>query len=129
MKAVDTNVVVRLIMRDDAPQLAIARRLLDSGFFVPLTVALETAWLLESRYALDRDRVAGLLLGIIDLPTVTVDDPALLQWALGRYAAGADIGDMVHLIASAGLDGFATFDKRIAAKAGAEAPVPIETLT
>jgi len=63
---------------------------------------------------------------VIDLPTMTVDDPGRLQWALGRYAAGADLADMIHIAASAEL-AWPTFDRRAAAGAGADAPISIET--
>jgi len=47
--AVDTNVVVRLLVNDDERQAAVARRLFESDeIWIGVTVLLEAAWVLES---------------------------------------------------------------------------------
>lgn len=56
MTALDTNVLVRLIARDDPDQLEQARTLVQAGAcFVPDTVLVETAWVLRSSYGATRD--------------------------------------------------------------------------
>ena len=53
MKALDTNVVVRYLTGDDPAQAARARAAVDAGpVFVPVTVLLESEWVLRSRYGL-----------------------------------------------------------------------------
>ena len=53
MLAVDTNVVVRLLVNDDPRQGALARRLFElDEIFIGVTVLLESAWVLESVYGL-----------------------------------------------------------------------------
>lgn len=83
--------------------------------------------MLRSFYRWPRDAIAGVLLDFIDMPTVIVE-PADAGWALSRYAAGADLADMLHLLTAIGCERFATFDRRIAKATGLHSPIPIETL-
>ena len=62
------------------------------------------------------------------LEGVMVARPLETAWALSRYRAGADLGDMMHIVASAKLAGFATFDRRIARHTDLSSPVPVQTL-
>ena len=128
MKAIDTNLIARYVMRDDPRQADIAEQILQEPTFVPVTVLLETAWLLASRYRLDRMTIAATLADLISLPAVAVDDPPFIGWAIEQYAEGADIADMLHLVEARVTDAFVTFDRDMASKAGAATPVPIETL-
>lgn len=63
--AIDTNVPVRLLVRDDEAQYAAARRLVDEAAAaeepVPILFGalLETEWVLRSRYKLDKASIAG----------------------------------------------------------------------
>ena len=128
MRAVDTNVIVRLILLEDAPQTELATAAIVQDVFVPITVLLETAWVLSSTYKLDRHRLAMALAAVLDIETIHVDDEEAVRWALDRYAAGADIADMLHIVAAGNATHFATFDRGIARHAGPDAPVVIETL-
>jgi predicted nucleic-acid-binding protein len=51
MRAIDTNILVRALVRDDAVQSAKAEALLqgDEQLYVPVTVILELEWVLRSR--------------------------------------------------------------------------------
>ncbi|VVS98197.1 conserved hypothetical protein [Sphingomonas sp. EC-HK361] len=128
MRAIDTNVLARYLLNDDKKQSELAAATIAAGVFVPATVLLELSWLLQSRYRQSREVVADTLAGIIDLPSVTVADAPLMRWVLSRYAAGADIADMIHLASSTSTVGFATFDRAVVGDAGPGAPVPVETL-
>ena len=129
MIAVDTNVLLRLILNDDPRQIeAIASLMQRAQLFVSLTVLLETGWVLESRYRLPRKDVAESLDNVLVLDGVTIARSVLATWAIERYRSGADWADMIHLVAAAKTDGFATLDRRLARKAGPKSPIPIETL-
>ncbi|MBX9881725.1 MAG: type II toxin-antitoxin system VapC family toxin [Sphingomonas sp.] len=128
MKSVDTNVLARFVVGDDPAQSARAAQLLQASCFIADTVLLETAWLLGSRYAMDRASVAATLRDLIDLPSVSVGDADGLCWAIERFAAGADFADMLHLHGSRSADAFVTFDQKVARVAAAASPLPIETL-
>ncbi|WP_380785392.1 type II toxin-antitoxin system VapC family toxin [Sphingomonas sp. R86521] len=129
MIAVDTNIVLRLILNDDAGQIEAIRALMKRNrLFVSLTVLLETGWVLESRYRMPRHDVAAALDGVVALEGVAIGRPALAAWAVDRYRAGGDWADMIHLAAAAKTDGFATLDRRVMRHAGPDSPIPIETL-
>ena len=63
MAALDTNVMVRYIVQDDAAQLAAAKRLISRcvgeglPLFVPVTVVLELEWVLRSNFGFAKDDV------------------------------------------------------------------------
>ena len=128
MRAIDTNVAARYLLADDPQQYEVAKAVIAAGVYVPSTVVLELGWLLGSRYAQSREVVATVLAELIDLPTVNVDDASLLNWALGRYAVGADLADMVHLFVSRTAGSFVTFDTALEKDAGPGTPLPVETL-
>lgn len=129
MISVDTNVVLRLILADDADQVAAIRAMMArTSLFLTLTVLLETGWVLESRYRMTRQSVADALTSVIDLDGVEVARRALVQWAVSRYRSGADWADMIHIAAAARLDGFATLDRGLLRRAGERSPVAIELL-
>tara|TARA_Y100000815_G_scaffold1380_1_gene1178 strand:- start:709 stop:1098 length:390 start_codon:yes stop_codon:yes gene_type:complete len=126
-RAVDTNVVVRYLTGDDPDQSAVATTILREDFMLTATVLVETEWVLRSAYRWPRLRIAAALEALVDLPgaNCAVDG---VGWALARMRTGADLADMVHILMAAGASGFATFDTRLAAAAGADAPLTIETL-
>lgn len=128
MRAIDTNVVARYLLADDPDQYERSCAIIASGVFVSTTVLLETGWLLLSRYRFPRASAAALLADVVDLPSVSVADPSAVAWALSRFAAGADLADMIHLAEAKPASAFVTFDQSIAHDAGATSLVPIETL-
>jgi predicted nucleic-acid-binding protein len=129
MIAADTNVIVRLIIRDDEAQYSASVGLLQQGpIFVSLTVLLETGWVLEHTLKLPRASVVTALSGILRHEMMTIENETEADWALGRYEQGADLADMIHLAANHEMEGFATFDRKIAKQAGQMPVVPIMLL-
>ena len=129
MRSIDTNVLVRWITRDDDEQAAAADRVLVGPTYVPLTVMMETAWILAgSRYGFGRAVLAETLLAVVDTETVHVPSRAGVRWAIERFSKGADLADALHLVASAGADAFTTFDRRLARQVGPDTPLPVELL-
>lgn len=128
MKAIDTNVVVRFILRDDEAQAAVTDRVLEHPCFLSLTVLLECVWLLSSRFELSRPAISASLREVLSLSTISTVDDKLVHWAIRRFELGADFADMVHMIDGRLADGFLTFDRRLAKQAGKSPPLAIETL-
>ena len=128
LKSIDTNIIARYVMQDDPVQTRVATAILSEACFVSDTVLLETAWLLSSRYRLDRADLAATLNDLLRLPLLEVSDAGLVGWAIDRFAAGADFADMMHVTAARHTGGFVSFERRLAALAGPQSPVPIETL-
>jgi predicted nucleic-acid-binding protein len=125
VRAIDTNIVARALLDDDPVQSPVARRILDEGAFVSLTVLLETAWLLRSRYGFNREAVSDYLKALAMLPTVSIPDPELINWAIDRHRDRGDPADLIHLVAARGASEFATFDETVIRDAAPDSPIAI----
>lgn len=116
--AVDTNVIVRLLRQDHPDQARRAAELFaNDEVFIPLTVILETEWVLRSAYKLPRDEIAAALRAIVDLKGVTVDRAEDVHVALNASEQGLDFADVLHLTQSGGRKAFFTFDHGLTAQA------------
>ena len=118
MAALDTNIVVRLIVGDDPKQARAAEKLVASE---PCTVAasvlMECEWILRAGYRLDAKLIAASMRDLLTLQNIDAANAALTQQALQGYEAGLDFADALH--AAQRLDGetFATFDKQFVQRA------------
>ena len=111
MIAIDTNVLVRFLTRDDKPQHAKAEKIFRTEtVFLPDTVLLETEWVLRFSYAYSSDHVTTAFRKILGLPNVQTSNPDLLAKATEWHEAGLDFADAMHLAASQDCDRLATFD-------------------
>jgi predicted nucleic-acid-binding protein len=127
--AVDTNVIVRLIVSDDAAQVEMALKLAASEpFFVSLTVLSETEWVLRSRFDYDRAAIHAALTTLPDLIDIQFDDATGVAWALARFAVAGELADYLHIVAARRVGRFATFEKRLQNRAGHDAPATVLTL-
>lgn len=115
MIALDTNVVLRYLIKDDTEQAQWATQfLLQRQCLLLPTVILEAAWVMGSKrgYALEPASVAERLRHVAGLPTVVVEQAPLVAQAIDWYEAGMDFADALHLALS-GNAGLATFDQGI----------------
>lgn len=120
MKAVDTNVLLRFVLRDDEPQFAAASaffnaRTAEDPAFVSLIVLTELVWALRQRYGFDRDKARFLVETLLETAELVFEDEA----SLSRIIAHADRGDIAdHLISRsarrAGCSSTVTFDREAA---------------
>jgi predicted nucleic-acid-binding protein len=125
MIGLDTNVLVRYIMQDDAKQSALANKLIEglteaSPGYVSLVAIVEMVWVLESAYNLTRQQVTAALRNLLSVNVFKVDRVAVVASALRTYAEGtADVADCLieRSSALAGCRCTMTFD-RAAAKTG-----------
>lgn len=120
MLAIDTNLIVRYLTGDHPTQSSRARALIDSQpVCVAVTVILEVEWVLRSTYGYAPPEIARTLRAFSGLPTVNVEDGAVVSSALEFSERGLDFADALHLGKSAHCTGFATFDRKFvkAAKA------------
>jgi predicted nucleic-acid-binding protein len=124
--ALDTNVIVRYLTRDDVAQFAKADALIrNEDVYVCRTVLLETEWVLRRAYRFGRERVIAALTAFAGLPRVTLEDPAIAAQALEWTRRGMDFADALHLTKAQGCDAFISFDQRFAAAAAAVSAVKI----
>ena len=112
MRAIDTNVLVRALVGDDAAQAARAQALLaNHDIFIPVTVILELEWVLRSRYAFTPAVVAQAIEKIAALGNVVVGERAAVLAAAARALQGWDFADALHHALSEGCDDFSTLDE------------------
>ncbi len=123
MLAVDTNVIVRYLVRDDRGQAERTDDLIrNNRIWITKTVLLETEWVLRDTYSLERQRIANLLRAVAGITTVQVEDEVEVASALDWFAAGMDFADALHLASSTRTLEFATFDRKFVAKAARLTP-------
>ena len=113
MRAVDTNILARFYLRDDAAQGRIAARVLAAGdVFIPKTVVLELEWVLRYVAEQSESKVIECLAHLIALPGITVEDRDEIETALSHCRNGIDFADALHLAASSACSELLTFDDR-----------------
>ena len=113
MRAVDTNILARFYLRDDAVQGRIAARVLAAGdVFIPKTVVLELEWVLQYVAEQSERKVIECLAHLIALPGITVEDRDEIEAALSHCRNGIDFADALHLAASSACSELLTFDDR-----------------
>ena len=88
MLGIDTNVLVRFLVRDEERQFARAQRLLrreaerGEPVFVSHLVLLETEWVLRSRYGLSKAQVLGVLSGLLESTELQIEGEPSVEQAL-----------------------------------------------
>ena len=127
MIALDTNVLVRYLVRDIPEQAEAARTLLEgltpeAPGFISREVTIETAWVLERSYGFSREQIADILETLTAIESLIVeagDDVA--RAALRFRQGGADFADLMILAAAerAGASSLYTFDRTLARMDGA----------
>ncbi len=95
MLGIDTNVLVRFLVRDDEAQFEKARRLIKreigagENVFVNLLVLLETEWVLRSRYFLRKTEIIEAISRLLDATEVQFEDEPAIEEALFIWKDGA----------------------------------------
>ncbi|MDG0836289.1 PIN domain-containing protein [Roseateles saccharophilus] len=108
MAALDTNVLVRYLVQDDAAQLAAAtkliRKCLSAGqtLFVPISVTVELEWVLRSSFEFCKDDVVRTISDLLSAAELSFQNEQALEVALLLFKKGtADFADCVHIALAA----------------------------
>lgn len=121
--AVDTNVLVRAVVRDDARQADLAARLLMDAerVAVAMPVLCEFAWVLRSVYGFACADVAAAIRALLDAVNTVTNRPAA-EAGLAMLDAGGDFADGVIAFEGQWLGGesFVSFDKQAVALLSAQ---------
>jgi predicted nucleic-acid-binding protein len=126
MIGLDTNVLVRYIMQDDAKQSPSATRLIeslsaDSLGFVPLVSVVELGWVLSSAYELDRSQLIEAFEALLRTKELVVENAEVVWKALRMVqSTNADFSDCLVSCSAvaAGCAKTMTFDRGAAKGAG-----------
>jgi predicted nucleic-acid-binding protein len=124
MRAVDTNVLVRLLARDDPRQTRSAEEFIKTGAWVSHLVLAETVWALDAVYELSHDRLARAVEMLLEHENLTIQDADTVAAALTVYRKRPVLGFsdclILEIARKAGHTPLATFDKNLAKLDGAE---------
>mgnify|MGYP003391165631 CR=1 FL=1 len=118
MAALDTNVLVRLIVGDERKQANAAEKLVAAEpCTVSTSVLMECEWVLRASYRLDAALIAASFRDLLALENIEALDPVLTQQALQAYEAGLDFADALHAAQRRDGERFVTFDRLLARRA------------
>ena len=85
MRAVDTNVLVRLVVRDDQKQVETAQAFVSKGVWVSHVVLAETSWVLQSAFKLNHEMIALAIEIFLNHSQVTIQDADVVEAALENF--------------------------------------------
>ncbi len=124
MRAVDTNVLVRLITRDDPRQVRRAESFVARGAWVSHLVLAETMWVLESVYELDAAGRATAIDMLLNHRSLTLQDEDVVTAALAHFRCKPSLGFsgclVLEIARKAGHLPLGTFDRDLGKLEGAE---------
>ncbi len=128
MIALDTNVLIRYLTRDNPEQAEAARALLqglttNGPGFICREVVIEVVWVLERSYRFRRERIANIVVELVATDTLVIEDDNDVAQAAAAYREGsADFSDLMILATAnrVGAQPLYTFDRRFARLDGTE---------
>jgi len=124
MRAVDTNVLVRLMTRDDAKQLNAAEGFVENGAWVSVLALAETTWVLAAVYDRSPVAIATAIEMLLNHRTLTLQDPEVVAAALSTFRKQPALGYsdclLLELARRAGHLPLGTFDRNLARLDGTE---------
>jgi predicted nucleic-acid-binding protein len=124
MRAVDTNVLVRLLTRDDPKQTQAAERFIAAGAWVSHLVLMEAVWVLRSKVALDNPALARAIQMVLDHERLSVEGAETVAAALATFQKHARVSFTDCLILEsarrAGHLPLGTFDRKLAKLEGVQ---------
>ncbi len=130
MIAVDTNVVVRFLTRDDEWQYGKAFQVIRNAprIFLSDTVILETEWVLRHAYGFSRTQIHSAMTALFGLENIVLRDSRAISTALAWYMAGSDFANALHLALCAHCQELYTFDKAFVRHIGTNSKCPVRLL-
>ena len=124
MRAVDTNVLVRLMTRDNVRQVAVAETFVANGAWVPHLAIAEATWVLGSVYDRGPEAVATAVEMLLSHEHLTVQDAEVVAAAVAQFRRYPKVGFsdclMVEVARKAGHTPLGTFDRDLGKIDGAQ---------
>jgi predicted nucleic-acid-binding protein len=124
MRAVDTNVLVRLLVRDDHKQLQLADAFVSTGAWVSLLALAETIWVVTTVYERDAAAVGASVEQLLHHKDLVLQDSEVVAAALATFRARPALGFtdclLVEVARKAGHLPLGTFDRHLSKIDGAE---------
>jgi predicted nucleic-acid-binding protein len=124
MRAVDTNILVRLVTRDEEKQVALAESFVEKGAWVSHLVLAETTWVLSAAYELEHGEIATAVDMLLNHKDLTLQDADVVSAALDHYRRRPALGFsdclVLEIARKAGHLPLGTFDKDLGKLDGTE---------
>lgn len=118
MRAVDTNLLVRLVVRDDADQVIAAEAFVSKGAWVSHLVLAETLWVLDAVYHRSPAQIASAVGRMLNHKELTLQDAAVVALALDRFRSHPSLSFsdclVLEIARKAGHLPLGTFDRKLA---------------
>ena len=123
MNAADTNLLVRILTRDDPQQAAIADRFIQPGAWVSVVAVVEAIWVLRRIYAFDPSQLADAVELILQHEHLTIQDADIVSSALDLFrtnpATGFSDCVILEMARKHGHLPLGTFDRKLGKLSGA----------
>jgi predicted nucleic-acid-binding protein len=117
MRAIDTNVLVRLLARDDAKQVAAAEHFVEGGAWVSHLVLMEAAWVLDGVYDLAPAAIATAIEMLLDHKNLALEKTDVVVAAVAQFRKRPTLGFsdclIVEVARRAGHIPVGTFDREL----------------
>ena len=117
MRVVDTNVLVRLLVRDDRAQLEAAEKFVANGAWVSHLVLLEALWVLDAVYARSSQQIASAVEMLLAHAELTLQDADVAAAALAQFRKRPKLGFsdclVLEIARKAGHLPLGTFDRQL----------------
>ena len=124
MRAVDTNILVRLVVRDDPPQVRAAEEFIVGGAWVSHLVLAETTWVLDAVYERTPEQIRTAVDMLLNHKALTLQDAEVVTSALEHFRQRPMLGFsdclVVEIARKAGHVPLGTFDRDLAKVAGVQ---------
>ena len=118
MRAVDTNVLVRLVVRDDADQARVAEEFVAGGAWVSQLVLAETMWVLDAVYERTPAQIATAVDMLLNHQQLAVQDSDVVSAAIESYRKRPSLGFsdclVLEIARKVGNLPLGTFDRELA---------------
>jgi predicted nucleic-acid-binding protein len=92
VRAIDTNLLVRLVARDDPRQVAAAESFVAGGAWVPVVALVETVWVLDTVYRRSRAQIADGIALLLDHRDLVLQDADVIAAALHQFRRHPRVG-------------------------------------
>jgi predicted nucleic-acid-binding protein len=113
--SVDTNILVRAIVRDDTKQASAAAKILKTASLIAVSIPClcEFVWVLRRVYSFDGESISAAIRALLDTRNVIMNRPAV-EAGLALLEAGGDFADgaMAYEGTWLGGESFVSFDKQ-----------------
>jgi len=124
MRAVDTNLLVRLIVRDDLKQVDAAEAFVAGGAWISHLVLAETIWVLDAVHERSAAQLVAAIEMLLNHAQLSMQEADVVEPALARFRARPALGFsdclVLEIARKAGHLPLGTFDRSLSKLEGTQ---------